>query len=73
MFSIFCLNSFSREELSRELLVKMPLKKFFMKKKKSIFNKNSKHESIKTLLKTYKILKNLFGFDQQAFKYTHHI
>ena len=26
---------------------------------------------IKTLSKTYKILKNLFGFDHQAIEYTH--
>ena len=24
-------------------------------------------------LKTYKTLKNLFGFDQQVFEHTHHI
>ena len=36
-------------------------------------NKNSKHESITTLSKTYKILKNIFGFDQQAIEYTHYI
>ena len=35
--------------------------------------KNSKHESIKKISKTYKILKNLFGFDRQAIEYTHHI
>ena len=35
--------------------------------------KNSKKESIKTLSKTYKILKNLFGFGRQAIEYTHHI
>ena len=36
-------------------------------------NNNSQHESVKTFLKTYKILKNLSGFDQQAIEYTHHI
>ena len=65
MFS-FLPFSFSWEELTRELLAKMPLKEFLMKKKKHEkcnVNKNSKHENIKTLSKTYKILKNLFGFD----------
>ena len=73
-FSSFCLNLFSREELSRELLAKMPLKKFLKNNtKKCILNKKLKHESIKTLSKTYKILKNLFGFDWQAIKHAHHI
>ena len=40
----------------------------FEKKKK-----NLRHESIKSLSKTYKTLKNLFGFDQQVFERTHHI
>ena len=71
---VFCLNPFLREELSRELLAKMPLKKFLVKNMRNvIFNKNLKHEHIKTLSKTYKIIKNLFGFDRQAFEYTHHI
>ena len=70
----FCLYSFSREVLSRELLAKIPLKKFLIKNmKQAILNKNSKHESIKTLSKTYKILKKNFGFDWQAIEYTHHI
>ena len=32
--------------------------------------KTRKHENT---FKTYKILKNLFGFDQQAIEYIHHI
>ena len=39
---------------------------FNEKHEKCNLNKNSKHESIKTLSKTYKILKNIFGFDQQV-------
>ena len=34
-------------------------------------NKNSKHKNIKTLSKTYKILKNIFRFDRQVIEYTH--
>ena len=33
---IFCLNSFSQEELSHELLAKMPLKKFLMKNMRNV-------------------------------------
>ena len=66
VFSSFCLNLFSREVLSCELLAKRPLNKFLK-------NKNLKHESIKSLSETYKILKNIFGFDRQAIEHTHHI
>ena len=68
-------SSFLRVELSSELLTKMPLEEFFFWKKwNSLFGQNSKHTKyIKTLSKTYKILKNLFRFDQQATEYIHHI
>ena len=46
---------------------------FVEKHEKWNMNKNSKHESIKTLPKTYKILKNLFGFDRQEIEYAHYI
>ena len=46
---------------------------FWRTTQKCILNKNLKQESIKSLSKTYKILKNLFGFDRQAIEHTHHI
>ena len=46
---------------------------FDEKHEKYNINKKSKHKSIKTLSKIYKILKNHIGFDRQAIEYTHHI
>ena len=54
----------SRENASEEV---------FEEHKNAFWGKNLKHESIKTLSKTYKILKNLFGFDRQAIEHIHHI
>ena len=49
---IFCLNSFSQEELSHELLAKMPLKKFLMKNMRNvIFKKKIKTGKHKNTLK----------------------
>ena len=55
----------SRENASKEF--------FEEEHEKCNLNKNLKHKSIKTLSKTYKILKNIFGFDRQAIEHTHHI
>ena len=38
---VFCLNPFLREELSRELLAKMPLKKFLMKNMRNVILKKT--------------------------------
>ena len=63
----------SQEALSRELLAKLPLNQFLKKNTKMYFKQKLKHESIKSLSKTYKTLKNIFGFDQQVIEHTHHI
>ena len=67
------LKHISREALSRELLAKRPLNQFLKKNTTMHFEQKLNNESIKSLSKTYKTLKNLFGFDQQVLEHTHHI
>ena len=60
--------NFSQEDFTRETVARQSQKfqfegVFEENHEQCNLNKNSKHEIIKTLSKTYKILKNLFGFD----------
>ena len=73
MKKIISLKPFSREALSRRLFARQPLNQFLEKNTKMHFEQNIRYESIKSLSKTNKTLKNLFGFDQQIFEHTHHI
>ena len=51
VFSSFSLNFFSREELSRELLTKMPLKKFLKNNTKMHFEQKLKTRKYKNTFK----------------------
>ena len=73
MKKIISLKPFSREALSRKLLARQPLSQFLKKNTKMHFEQNIRHESVESLSKTNKTLKNIFGFDQQVFEHTHHI
>ena len=70
---IFCLTHFREKSLLACFSRKCLWSSFWWKTWKIQLNKNSKHESIRTLPKTYNILKKNFGFYQQAIEYTHHI
>ena len=72
-FQVFPLTSFRGKSLVASFSQKCLWRSFWRTTQKCILNKNLKHESIKTLSKTYKILKNLFGFDRQGIEHTHHI
>ena len=58
--------------LTRDILSKMLLEEFFNKTKFGFLEKLSKQKwYTKTLSKTNKTFKNLFGFDHQAIEYIH--
>ena len=73
MFSSFALTYFCGKSVVASFSRKCLWRSFWRKHEKYNLTKNLKHESIKTLSKTYKILKNLFGFDRQAIEHAHHI
>ena len=73
VFSCFALTHFQGKSLVESFLRKWLWRSFWRKTWKMQFEQKLNHKSIKTLSKTYKILKNLFGFDRQAIEYTHHI
>ena len=66
-------NFFVQNQLVASFSRKYLWRSFWITTQKCILKKNIKHESIKTLSKTYKILKILFGFNRQAIEHTHHI
>ena len=76
-FHYFALTHFRGKSLVVSFSQKCLWRSFWRTTQKCILKKNLKHESIKTLSKTlsktYKILKILFGFDRQAIEHTHHI
>ena len=73
VFSFFALPIFVRKAYSRASCKNASEGVFDEKHEKCNLNKNSNHESIKTLSKTYKIHKNIFEFDRQVIEYIHHI
>ena len=73
VFSSFVLTYFRKKHFVTSFSWKCLWRSFWRKHEKFNLTKNLKHESIKTLSKTYKILKKFFRFDWHAIEHTHHI